>query len=281
MPEITLFFNQVVQFFHTFFPGIHINLLDLIIVVIIIYYAIEGYALGFILALCDLLSFAFSFFLALKYYIFAAKALVSYFSLQLGLAHGVGFFCVAFLSEIIINIVFRYLLRFLPSIQTHKRIYNFLKSIDHFLGIIPGMISAFIVLSFLLTVIVSLPASPIVKRLVTGSEIGSMLIANTSMFESRLNDVFGGALDEPLGLHRHRFDDSHGVGPRRAHASHAPTPAEGNSRVVCTPPPGVVQSIRQPDGRPATRNGAPARGSAVATVTTPRQSPPAPVTCRR
>src|SRR5438105_34528 len=57
----------------------------------------------------------------------------------------------------------------------------------------------FIVLAFLLTVIVSLPSSPFVKRAVTGSEIGSQLIAHTSSFERKLDDVFGGALDETLG----------------------------------------------------------------------------------
>lgn len=196
MPEITLFLNQIGQSFHSLFPAV--NLLDLIIVIVILYYAFEGYALGFVLALCDLLSFALSFFLALKYYIFAANILVSLFNLNIGLAHAVGFFSIAFFSEIIINIVFRYLLRFLPTFHSHRKIFNFFAGVDHYLGIIPGIISAFIVLSFLLTVIVSLPSSPFVKKLVTGSEIGAKLIANTSMFESRLNDVFGGALNETM-----------------------------------------------------------------------------------
>lgn len=182
----------------SFFSQLHINLLDIIIVAVVLYYAIEGYYLGFVLAFLDLLSFILSFFLALKSYIFIAGILVEYFSMHIGFAHAVGFFLVAFLSEIAINIFLRWLLRFLPTFRSPRKIFRFLRSIDKLLGIIPGTVSAFIVLAFLLTVIVSLPSSPLVKKLVTRSRIGSILIANTSTLERKLNDVFGGALNESL-----------------------------------------------------------------------------------
>lgn len=192
MPDVVFVFIQSV------ISKLNINLLDVIIVIIVLYYAVEGYYLGFILALSDLLSFILSFFLALKSYVFIAGILMKYFSLHIGFAHAIGFFLVAFLSEIAISIFLRYLLRFLPSFQSPRKIFRFFRSIDHMLGIVPGVVSAFIVLAFLLTVIVSLPSSPLVKRLVTKSEIGSILIANTSFFERKLNEVFGGALNETL-----------------------------------------------------------------------------------
>ena len=178
--------------------GLNINLLDVIVVVVVIYYAIEGYSLGFVLAFFDLFSFILSFFLALKFYTFVAGFFVTYFFMHIGFAHAVGFFLIAFISEIIINIFFRRIICYLPTFHSHRRIAWFFRDIDHLAGIVPGIISAFIVLAFLLTVIVSLPSSPFVKRLVTGSEIGSVLIANTSMFERKLNNVFGGALNETL-----------------------------------------------------------------------------------
>jgi uncharacterized protein YkwD/uncharacterized membrane protein required for colicin V production len=196
MQEFTLFLGQAIQLFQSFFPDLRINLLDVIIVVVIVYYAVEGYTLGFVLAFFDLLSFILSFFLALKYYGIAANALMAYFSLPIGFAHALGFFLIAFVCEIVLNILFRYLLRFIPAFRFPGQ--RFFRNVDHFLGILPGVLSAFIVLSFLLTVIVSLPSSPLIKRLVTGSEIGSVLIANTSVFERRLNDIFGGALHEAL-----------------------------------------------------------------------------------
>lgn len=191
-------FAQAAQFIQSLFSQLNINLLDIIIVIIVLYYAIEGYSLGFILALSDLLSFIFSFLLAFKSYIFIAKLLVAYFSVPIGFAHAIGFFLVAFISEIAINIFLRWLLRYFSTFNPPRRIFQFFRNIDHLLGIIPGMLSAFIVLAFLLSVIVSLPSSPLVKRMVTGSEMGSILIANTSMFERKLNDIFGGALNETL-----------------------------------------------------------------------------------
>ncbi len=195
---------QMVQSLHVFasiqafFSAINVNILDVIVVIVILFYAYEGYSLGFVLAFFDLMSFVFAFFLALKLYAYVAKVLVAYFSMPLGFAHAAGFFVIAFVGEIIINIILRYFLRYVPTFHAHQRIFRYLGRMDHFLGVIPGVASAFIVLAFLLTVIVSLPSSPFVKRLATGSQIGSRFIAHTSSFERRLNDVFGGALDETL-----------------------------------------------------------------------------------
>ena len=66
------------------------------------------------------------------------------------------------------------------------------------MGIIPGAFSAFIILAFLLTVIVSLPSSPVIKSVVTDSQLGSRLVGSTALFEKELNAVFGGALDETI-----------------------------------------------------------------------------------
>ncbi len=198
MQEASLIFNQAIQFIQSLFPESQINFLDVIIAMIILYYAIEGYTLGFILAFFDLASFIISFFLALKYYSFIASFLMTFFPMPIGFASAAGFFLSAFVSEIVINIFLRYISGIIPYSYARGRIFVFFRNLNNILGIIPGIASAFIVLAFLLTVIVSLPSSPFIKKLVTGSEIGSMLIANTSMFERRLNDIFGGALNETL-----------------------------------------------------------------------------------
>jgi uncharacterized protein YkwD len=193
MENITLLFAQLSQ---SGFAGF--NLLDIIIVVVILFYAYEGYSLGFTLAFLDLVSFVVSFIGALKFYGVVAKLLTAIFAMPIGFANAAGFFLIAFLSEIILGILSRRLLKYLPSLPAAHPIYQFFKKIDHWLGVVPGLFSAFIVLSFLLSVVVSLPSSPLIKNLVTGSKIGSQLVANTSLFEKRLNDVFGGALNETL-----------------------------------------------------------------------------------
>ncbi len=180
--------------------GHDINLLDILIVIVVLFYTHEGYVLGFTLALLDLISFILSFIAGLKLYGFIASLLINAFSLPLGFANAAGFFIIAFITEIILSIMFRKLLNRIPAVPSKFVIYRIFKKIDHFLGVIPGAISAFIVLSFLLSVIVSLPSSPPIKNLVTGSKVGSKLIANTSFFEKKLNAVFGGALNETLNF---------------------------------------------------------------------------------
>jgi uncharacterized protein YkwD len=176
------------------------NLLDLIIVAVVVFYAREGFVIGFTLAALDLLSFILSFVGALKFYTFAAATLTAYFSLPIGFANAIGFFLTAFIAEIILNILFRKVLRMAPALPVGNPFVKALKKGDRIFGMVPGIISAFIILTFLLTVIVSLPSSPLIKQLVEGSSIGSRMVANTSLFEKRLNTVFGGALDETLNF---------------------------------------------------------------------------------
>lgn len=180
-------------------PG-GINFLDIIILCIILFYVHEGYTLGFTLAALDLLSFIVSFIAALKFYTNVAFLLTTFFALPLGIAKALGFFLVAFLSEIVLTIVFRRALRYLPSLPRGSRFTSWFQSANHWLGIFPGLISAFIILAFLLTVIVSFPTSPLIKQSVATSAIGSQFLANTSLFEQRLNEVFGGALHDTLNF---------------------------------------------------------------------------------
>jgi uncharacterized protein YkwD len=177
-----------------------INLLDVIIVLVVLFYAYEGYSLGFTLAALDLGSFILSFIIALKFYPLVAKGIIALFGLPIGFANAIAFFLIAFVSEIVLGLLSRRLLRVLPKLPKTHIVTRIFGSFDHWLGFVPGIISAFIVLSFLLSVIVSLPSSPLVKQLVTDSKIGARLIANTSFFEARLNDVFGGALEETLNF---------------------------------------------------------------------------------
>ncbi len=201
MGDVSVLISQLMSFFTMLhLPNLHINPLDVVIVAVVLFYAHEGYGLGFTLACLDLASFVLSFIAALKFYSSFAKLLIYLFSMPLGFANALGFFIVAFVSEILLNILFRKVLQYVPAFPPNSTFYRTFKRIDKFLGLIPGMISAFIVLSFILTIIVSLPSSPLIKGMVTGSNLGEVLIANTSLFESKLNDIFGGALHDTLNF---------------------------------------------------------------------------------
>lgn len=191
-------FSSLISFFNPVNYGI--NFLDILIILVVFFYAYEGFTLGFTLAFLDLISFILSFIIALKVYPFVAKLLIAFFALPIGFANAIAFLLVAFLAEILFGVLFRKLLRFIPKVPATHIVSKVFKKIDHYLGLVPGMISAFIVLSFLLTIIVSLPSSPLIKHLVTDSKVGSKLVANTSFFENKLNDIFGGALNETLNF---------------------------------------------------------------------------------
>ena len=146
-----------------------INVLDIIIIVVVLYYAYEGRILGFVTSFLDLLSFVLSFVLALKFYSVFAHIFL-FFSLPIGFANALGFFILALVVEIILNILFHKLIRFIPTLPKENRLSGILRGADQFLGIIPGIISAFIILSFLLSIVISLPSSPFLKNLITYSK---------------------------------------------------------------------------------------------------------------
>lgn len=176
------------------------NFLDLIIILIILFYIREGYNLGFTLSLLDLVSFIIAFIAALKFYAFFATFFTTFFNMPIGFANALAFFLVAFVSEIILTLIARRVTRYLPSLPRDTWYTKTFNSLNHWLGIFPGLISAFIILAFILSIIVTFPSSPIIKEAVNNSVIGSKLVANTSQFESILNEIFGGALNETLNF---------------------------------------------------------------------------------
>ena len=176
-----------------------INVLDIVIVIVLFFYAFEGYTLGFVAAGLDLASFILSFIVALKFYSAIGLFLGDAFGIPPGFARASGFFILALISELIIGFLLRKLSKRIPD-TFYTSDSSFINGINHFLGILPGLASAFIILSFLLSVIISLPSSPFLKSAVTTSRIGKNLVANASYFENGLNDIFGGALNETMNF---------------------------------------------------------------------------------
>lgn len=194
MDSIIQFFSGIPHLFSTF------NFLDLVILLVVLFYIHEGYTLGFTLAFLDLVSFIIAFIAALKFYGILANFFIIFFGMPLGVANALGFFLVAFVSEVIMSLLSRRVMRYLPGLPRGSRIAKFYTSVDHWLGILPGVVSAFIIISFLLTVIVTFPSSPLIKEAVNNSYIGAALIDNTSQFENALNKIFGGALNDTLNF---------------------------------------------------------------------------------
>src|SRR6185437_9954108 len=191
---LTDMLSHLAQFFASF------NFLDLIIVLVVLFYIREGYTLGFTLAFFDLISFIIAFIAALKFYSIVAGFFTFFFGMPIGLANALGFFIIAFVSEIIMALLSRRIIGYMPGLPVGSRAEKIFSSFNHWLGILPGMVSAFIIISFLLSVIVTFPSSPCIKQAVNNSVIGADHVVNTSQFENALNKVFGGALNDTLNF---------------------------------------------------------------------------------
>lgn len=185
-----------------------INWLDWVILAVFTFYALEGFTVGFIVAFFDLVSFVLSFVVALKLYSFLGIFLFKTFSLPHGISNALAFFVVALLSEAIFSITFRRVSSFFqklfikPNFEEEKPsvISAWGITLNRFFGILPGIASAFVLLSFLLALIISLPLSPILKKTITSSTVGNYLVSNTQSFEKTINSVFGGAVNETLNF---------------------------------------------------------------------------------
>lgn len=187
---------------------IDLNFLDIIIILTLLFYAFEGYAVGFIVAFFDLLSFIFSFVFGLKFYSLMGSFLVGIFSIPLGFANAIGFFITALIAEMVLNFILRKTLIRLqiklkrkdPNSEEPSIFYAYLKAFNQFAGVLPGVFSALILFSFLLTVIISLPFSPVLKHVIYSSKLGNLLVVNAQGFEKKINAVFGGAVNETLNF---------------------------------------------------------------------------------
>lgn len=167
------------------------NWVDLVIIVILLYMVIDAWKTGFWILLADFVGFLLSLVIALLGYSFIAGILINNFSLNRSIANAIGFFATAGLSEAVIGYLLVKILKKIP--------YHFWKTPwNNIAGIIPSLGQGLVLVSFILTLIVSLPLAPVIKRDVAKSTIGNYLIRETSGVEARLNEVFGGLVEDSL-----------------------------------------------------------------------------------
>lgn len=167
------------------------NWVDLIIVLVLVYYASEAFRFGFWSIFIDFASFLGSLLISLRVYKFGAVFLKNNFNLPNSFANALGFIVTAILLEILLSYLFVYLVKRLPK--------RFKKSrLNRFLGIFPALGEGLILTAFLLTSVVTLPVNPKIKRDVAESKIGSAILKKTSGAERVINDIFGGAVNDAL-----------------------------------------------------------------------------------
>ncbi|HKC14604.1 MAG TPA: CvpA family protein [Patescibacteria group bacterium] len=174
------------------------NFIDLVIILALLFYAFEGAASGFIDSFLDFVSFIISFFAGITFYSFFGKFFYSSFAIPQGFANAIGFFVAAFSVQVFSNFILRSLIGKVLSKVLVRR--DFTKTIDRALGASMSVLSGLLLASFLLTMIVTLPISPVIKKSISSSKIAKVLTSNTQHLAATINSVFGGAVNETLSF---------------------------------------------------------------------------------
>lgn len=167
------------------------NWVDLVIILILIYYASEAWRYGFLYIVADFGAFLLSLLISLRVYKFFASFFVSNFNIPNSFANALGFISAAIIIELLLGWIFAYIISTLPK--------SILKSkFNKLLGLVPALGEGVILIAFLLTAVIALPVRPDVKKAVSESKIGGLILKETSGIEADVNKVFGGAINNAL-----------------------------------------------------------------------------------
>lgn len=173
------------------FPSFSGNWVDLVIIIILFYFLTVGWTVGFWSILSDFVTFFLSLLIALRGYQFASEFLRSNFALSHSISNAIGFLFTAVVTEGILGYFFARLI--------HKLPIKFWK--DHwtrFLGLFPALAEGIILTAFILTLSLGLPISGSIKSDITNSKIGGVIIQKTTGIESKINEIFGGVIEDSL-----------------------------------------------------------------------------------
>lgn len=172
-------------------PSLNGNWVDLVIVLILIYFASEAWRHGVWVILADFVSFLGALLVALRAYKFSASFLRSNFTLSHPLSNALGFLITAIALEAIFGFLLGHALTKLPKKYWQNKW-------SRFLALLPAVGEGLVLIAFILTLILGLPVAPSLKKDVTDSKIGSFILNQTSGAERLVNEIFGGVIEDSL-----------------------------------------------------------------------------------
>lgn len=164
-----------------------LNWVDLVIIITLVFFAIEAMGRSLILELLDLGSFLLAFFISFRYYNLPAKFFEGQFSIPHGLSLVLGFMTAWFLSETVFYFLVRLLLPRIPGVKGLE-----------VLSIFPAVLRGLIFISLTLVLIATFPIQPQIKKAVLNSKIGSQILKHAYALEQPVKQVFGGVTNDTL-----------------------------------------------------------------------------------
>lgn len=159
--------------------------LDLFMVFVFAYYAVDGYYRGFFRMCLDTAGFLLAFFMALLLYRLPAALIRYAFDLPYFFASAISLFIVWSAVDLLWPIAAKRIGKHFRSSEQDKT------SLDKVLGIIPGFANGALLFSVLLTVLLAFPVPAAIKAQVNDSPIAGPLIAMTAAIDETLKPLFG------------------------------------------------------------------------------------------
>lgn len=167
------------------------NWVDALIILCLVFFAIEGMGRTFLGEVLDLLSFVLAFLLGLRFYNYLGIFLESNFQIPHSVANVLGFLIFWFVTESIFFILIHFVLsRSILLIKTFNKLNQ--------VAFMPAFLRGIIFVAIVLTILASFPIQPKIKVMVSESKIGSLILNQTHQLEGPIKNVFGGLSEDTM-----------------------------------------------------------------------------------
>lgn len=167
------------------------NYIDLIIIGVLIFFLFEARRLGFWIILVDFFSFLASLVIALIFYGSLADLLKNHLQLGRSISNAIGFLILSIIAEGALVLVLTRSVSKIPEKFKRNKWLNYL-------AIFPAIGETIVLSAFFLTLVLSFPISPQIKKDISDSLVGGTFVRETSTLESRLSEIFGGIVEDSL-----------------------------------------------------------------------------------
>lgn len=170
------------------------NVIDIVLVVVVLASALNGWRRGFILGLLDLFGWILSLVAALRFYQPVARWLGSQIDLWSDVwDQPLAFILIAVSVGVAVHLLSYAFLRRLPE-DVHER------SLNQVFGLIPGLANGLITAAIVAALLLAIPLNEGLSERVRSSGLVNRLSVYTERLETALHPVFGDAIAQTLNL---------------------------------------------------------------------------------
>ncbi|MFI5265125.1 MAG: CAP domain-containing protein [Candidatus Levyibacteriota bacterium] len=172
--------------------SVPLNFFDIILIISCIFYVYEEASVGILPALTNLVSILVSFIGGLFLYHSLSAGLFTVSGLSKGISDATSFLAIAAVLFLISTNVIAYL--------TRKHSFFFPNRYSKLGGAVCGVISFSLISAFVVSLLLSLPVSLVIKSQIRNSLAGQFLFTKTQTTEVYTREIFGGAIEDTLNF---------------------------------------------------------------------------------